>query len=138
MGLQRAHTEYLGQRQRLPVPRLALGHLRRVGLGVNVTKVEERARLVPALPILSGQGERLVRVLPGLINAPLQETNRAELRDIARLVVQRAHAETFPERFFQERMPLGEAARERTRITEGCCDRSSHVPVVGGATEGQA
>jgi hypothetical protein len=77
-------------------------------------------------------------VLEGLVDAARQETNRAELRDKVGLVVQRAHTDPFPERLLQEGAPLSEAARERRRIAEGRCDRSSHIPVVGGATEGQA
>jgi hypothetical protein len=95
--LQRAHAEFLCQRQRLPVPRLALGHLRRVGLGVDVTKMEECDRLDPALPILSGQGERLMRMLPGLVDMARQETDRAEPRGIVGLTLLYADAATFPE-----------------------------------------
>ena len=78
MGLERAHAESLGQRQRRPVPRLTLGHLRRVGLGVDGTQLAERERLDPALPVLPGQVERLAPVLPSLLTTPLEETNRTE------------------------------------------------------------
>ena len=79
-------------------------------------------------PYAAGPGERLACVLPGLIEAPLQETDRAEPRDIEGLIVQRAHAEIFPERFLRERAPFGEAARERTRIAEVRRDPCSQVP----------
>ena len=61
VGLERAHTERLGQGECLPVPRLTLGYFRRVGLGMDGAQLVKRERLVPALPVLPGQGERLAR-----------------------------------------------------------------------------
>src|SRR5262245_37243790 len=116
MGLEWTHAEGLYQRQRLPVPRLALDHLWWVGLGVDGTELAECFRLEPTLPILLGQGECLACVLHGLINAACQETDRAEPCNIEGLTMQRTTAATFPKRLLQECSPLCEAAHERIGI----------------------
>src|SRR5262249_33906910 len=138
IGLERAHAEFLSQGESLLVIGFSLLSIRGVGVGLNDAKLAERERLEPALAVPLGQVERLACVLPSLLIVPLEETDRAEPCEIEGLRVQSAHAATFPERLLQERAPLGEVARKRQRIAEGSRGRSSDVPVVGGAAEGQA
>jgi hypothetical protein len=123
------------------VPRLALGHLQRVGLGVNVTKVEERDRLEPALPILSG--ECPVRVLPGLVNAARQEIDCAELRDIEGLILQRliwrlslsASSRSAPPRqgglrVYTQRVNTPGTARCQEALASLACDEPGDAPEI--------
>jgi hypothetical protein len=74
-------------------------------MGIDFAELAERVCLEPALPMLPGQVERLASVLPSLLHAPLEETDRAEPLDKEGWRVHH-HAETFPERLLQERAPL--------------------------------
>ena len=63
--LERAHAEFVGQG--LLVVDFGLRDLGRISVGIDGTKLVQRQRLVPACLVLSGQGKRLARVLPGLL-----------------------------------------------------------------------
>ena len=82
MGLERAHVKPPGKRERLSVVRLGRLDVGRDGVGVDGTKLEQRARLVRTRLLLSGQVKRLVHVLPGLGEASGEEIDRAEMRDM--------------------------------------------------------
>jgi hypothetical protein len=86
---------------------------------MDSAQLVERFRLEPALPELPTQGECLVRMLPCLVDAARQKTDRAEPRDPEGLSAQRADTATFPERLFKESTPLGSAPRKRRCIAEG-------------------
>src|SRR5262245_58666245 len=94
-------------------------------------------RLAPTFLLLPGQIERLAGVLPGLIHAPPEETDRAKPRNIEG-PSSRARADTFADRLLQQRAPLGEASLEGIGITQARRDRSQLVAVTRGTTEGQA
>jgi hypothetical protein len=79
VGLQRAHTQFLGQGQGLPVVGFGLSDIGGVGVGMDDTKLVQRQRLVSTCLLLPGQVERLARVLPGLLAASRQTTDLAEL-----------------------------------------------------------
>ena len=76
--LERPHAEYLGQSQGLLVVRFGLRDIGGIGVGMDNAKLVQCARLVPALLLLPGQVERLVRVLPGLLAVSRQTTDLAE------------------------------------------------------------
>ena len=117
---------------RVPLPALAphgtaprSRDLRRVGLGMDSAKMVSATASFPRSRAAGpgrAPGARAAR--PRRRGPP--GTDRAELRNIAGLVLRRTDAATFPERLLQERAPLGKAARERTRIAKGGGDRSSH------------
>jgi hypothetical protein len=88
VGHEWAHAKGFGQRQRHTVLRFALGHLRRIGLGADGAQLAEPERFEPALAVPPGQCKRLARMLPGLLTASLEETDRAEPRDVEGLIVQ--------------------------------------------------
>ena len=58
-------------------------------------------RLFPTRPLLSGQVERLARVLPGLVDTPGAEIARAEPRDVTGIRQQRTGAEILPAQLLQ-------------------------------------
>src|SRR6516164_60245 len=101
-------------------------------------KLMQRKRLLPALLVLPCQIERLARMLPGLHAVSLQATDLAEQCDPVGLRSQRARAESFADRLFQQRAPLLEAPLERIGIAQARRNWSQQVPVAGGTTEGQA
>src|SRR5262249_1567916 len=78
VGLERAHAQLLGQGRGRLVVSFGLFGIGRTGVGVDGTKLVQRARLVPALLPLPGQIERPTRVLPGLLAASRQPTDLAE------------------------------------------------------------
>jgi hypothetical protein len=78
MGLERAHAQGLGQRQGLLIGGFGLCDRGGIGVGLDDTKLVQRARLVPACLLLSGQVERLACVLPSLLAATRQITDPAE------------------------------------------------------------
>ena len=93
-------------------------------MGLDGAKLVEREGLVPACLLLPGQGERLVRVLPGLLTASRQTTDLAEPRDPAGMISQRARADTFAEGLLQQRAPLREATLERIGRAQARRDHS--------------
>src|SRR5215831_4266242 len=101
-------------------------------------KLVQRARLVPAFLLLSGQVKRLARVLPGLLATSRQTTDLAEPCDSAGIIFQRARADTFADRLLHKRTPLCKAPLQRIGIAQARHDRSQYVPVARGTTEGQA
>jgi hypothetical protein len=101
-------------------------------------KLMQGAGLLPACLLLPGQVERLARVLPGLIAVSHQPTDLAEPGDQAGKSYQRARADTFADRLFQQCAPLSEAPLERRGIAQARCDPSQRVPFARGTTEGQA
>ena len=78
VGLERAHAECLGQGQGLLVVGFSLHDIGGVGVGLDGAQLVQRMRLVATLFVLSGQVERLVRMLPGLLAASRQTTDLAE------------------------------------------------------------
>jgi hypothetical protein len=92
-------------------------------------------RLVPACFLLPGQVERLAGVLPGLIAVSRQTTDLAEPRDPEGVTLPRARADTFPDRFLQQRAPLHEAPLECIGITQPPYDYWQQISVAGGTTE---
>ena len=78
VGLERAHAEFLGQGQGLPVMGFGRRDIGGGGVGLDNAKLVQRERLVPAFLELPGQVERLARVLPGLLAASRQTTDLAE------------------------------------------------------------
>jgi len=50
-------------------------------MGMDGAKLVQRERLVPTFLLLSGEGERLTGVLPGLLAAAHQTTDLAETCD---------------------------------------------------------
>ena len=78
VGLEGAHTEFLGQGEGLLVVGFGLRVIRGICVGVDNAKLVQRERLVSALFVLPGQVERLAGVLPGLLAASRQTTYLAE------------------------------------------------------------
>src|SRR5215471_18183625 len=101
-------------------------------------KLVQHERLVPACLLLPGQVERLAGVLPGLLTVSRQTADLADLCDPVGMTVQRACADTFADRFFQQRAPFREAPLERRGRAQARRDPSQPAPLAGGTTEGQA
>src|SRR5262249_19791 len=100
-------------------------------------KLVQRVRLVPTCLLLSGEGERLAGVLPSLLGASRQETDRTEPYDPQRIPPPRTRVDTFTDRLLQQRAPLLKASLERRGSAQARCERSHPVPVAGGPTEDQ-
>src|SRR5262249_13367745 len=76
---------------------------------------------------------------PALPPAPPQSTDLAEPGDPIGKLSQRARADTFADRLFQQRAPLREAPLQRIGIAQARHHRSQPAtPAAGGTTEGQA
>jgi hypothetical protein len=82
MGLERTHTQCLGQGQGLLVVSFGLLDIWGGGVGMDDAQLVQRQCLVPAFLLLPGQVECLAGVLPGLLAASCQTTDLAELGDV--------------------------------------------------------
>ena len=85
MCLQRAHAQFSSQGQGLLVVGFGRRDLEGIGVGLDDAKLVQRERLVPTCLLLSGQVERLARVLPGLPATSRQTTDLAEPCDPLRI-----------------------------------------------------
>jgi hypothetical protein len=86
---------------------------------VDGTSLEQRAHLFSTRLQLSGQVERLTGVLPGLIEASVEERDRAELPEVSDITAAHpACAEIVPARFLQEREALGDTSHEGVCLTQ--------------------
>src|SRR5262249_44579530 len=94
--------------------------------------------LTPAILLLPGQVERPECVLPGLLAVSLQTTDLAETGDHEPMILQRARADTFPDRLLHKRAPLSEAPLDRIGRAQARHDQSQPDPAARGTTEGQA
>ena len=81
VGLEWAHAQLLGQGQGLLVVGFGLLGIGGIGVGMNSAKLVQGERLVPTRLLLPSQGERLARVLPGLLAASRQTPDLAEPGD---------------------------------------------------------
>ena len=106
-----AHAARFGERQRVPVGRLGLLHIGGTGVGVDFGQSEQRIRLNLTRLLLSGEVERLVRVLSRFVEAAREEIDGAKLPGVSRLEKARTPLESGLERFLQEREALGKAPR---------------------------
>src|SRR5215472_16540458 len=88
VGLEGAHTEFVGQGEGLLVVGFGLRDIRGIGVGVDNAKLMQRVCLVSASLVLPGQVERLARVLPGLRVASRQTTDLTEPCDPAGMISQ--------------------------------------------------
>src|SRR5262245_60293254 len=109
-----------------------------IGVRIDDAKLMQRERLEPAFLLLPGQVERLAGVLHGLLAASCQTTDLAEPCEPAGLRSQRARAESYADRLFQQRAPLLDAPLERRGRAQARRDHWQQVPVAGGTTESQA
>ena len=82
VGLEGAHTEFLGQGEGLLVVGFGLRGIGGIGVGMDNAKLVQRERLVSAFLVLPGQVERLAGVLPGLLAVSRQTTDLAEPCDL--------------------------------------------------------
>ena len=113
VGLEGAHTEFVGQGQGLLVGGFGLRDIGGIGVSMDNAQLVQRERLVPAFLVLPGQVERLARVLPGLLAVSRQTTDLAEPCDLVGQTSQPARADTFADRLLQQCAPLREAPLER-------------------------
>src|SRR5262249_2262724 len=81
------------------------------GVGMDSVQLVQRARLVPARLLLSGQVQRLAARPPGLIEVSRQTTDLAE--PYKRGGKLGASADTFADRLLHQRAPLRKAPLER-------------------------
>src|SRR5262245_47309392 len=109
-----------------------------IGVRIDDAKLVQRERLEPAFLLLPGQVERLAGVLHGLLAASCQTTDLAEPCDPAGLRSQRAYAESYADRLFQQRAPLLDAPLERRGRAQASHERLQQVPVAGGMTQSQS
>jgi hypothetical protein len=123
MGQERAHSQVLGQGQGLLVVGFGLRHSGGIGMGMDDAKLVQRARLVPTGLPLSGQFERLARMLPGLRTTSPQTTDLAEPCDPAGKTSRSTRAETFTDRLLQQCVPLREVPLERRGIAQAGRDQ---------------
>ena len=101
MGHEWAHTQFLGQGERLLVVGFGLDDVRGGGVGVDHAKLVQCQRLIPAFLELPGQVERLARMLQGLLAVSRQTTHLAEPCDPTGMMEECACAYTFPDRLLQ-------------------------------------
>jgi hypothetical protein len=94
VGLERAHAQLLGEGEGLLVVGFGLRGIGRIGVGLDDAELVQRERLVPALLELSGQVERLTRILPGLLTVSRQPTDLAEPGDDLSQDVLKCHGES--------------------------------------------
>src|SRR5262249_6442448 len=135
VGLERAHTEGVGQGEGLVVVGFGLHNIGGRGVGMDGAQLVQRVRLLPAFLLPPGQVERLMRVLPGLLAVSRQTPDLAEPYNPVSLLC--ALAETFASRLLQQRTPLREAPLERRGIAQARPDYGHPCPVAGGPTEDQ-
>jgi hypothetical protein len=84
--------------------------------------MKQCGRLNPTRLLLSGQVERLARVLPSLVEASSEEIHHTGLRRVYGLTNQRTCLECGSERLLQEREALGEASRAPVGFTQSPSD----------------
>src|SRR5262245_21917550 len=113
-----AHAARLRQRQRLPVSLLGLLHIGRTRSSEGCGHGEQRTSLLTTRFLLSGQVERLDRVLPSLVEASCDEIDGAQSSGELDLKASPTSLENFPERLLQECEALGEAAHARVCLTQ--------------------
>ena len=78
VGHERAHAQFLGQGEGLLVVGFGLRDIRRVGVGMDDSKLVQCVHLVGTFFVPPSQGERLARVLPGLLAASCKTTDLTE------------------------------------------------------------
>ena len=84
--LQGTHAQLFGQGEGLVVVGFCLRDIGGLGIGLDDAKLVQRVRLVSTCLLLPSQGERLARVLPGLLAASRQSTDLAEPCDPAGMI----------------------------------------------------
>src|SRR5262245_48596165 len=112
------HAPRLRQRQRLPVSVLGLLHIGRTRSSADGGHGEQRASLLTTRFLLSGQVERLERVLPSLVDASCTEIDGTQPSGERDLTASPASLESVPERLLQEYAALGEASHARVCLTQ--------------------
>src|SRR5262249_14937324 len=116
VNYERAHAEFFGQCQGLLIVGFGQRDIGGIGMGIDGAKLVQYDRFVSVCLLLSGEVERLAGVLPGLLAAPLQETNLAEPDDPESKSEQPARVETFADRLLQQCAPRREAPLECRNI----------------------